>query len=187
MVEVTKKFVSFSDYIEYKEYNLTWSERYEKYHHYSNTIIIYLKNSKKKYKKYNLTWQERHEKYHHSSKTIIKYFKNSKKKKKYHYSKIIIKYLKNSKKKVNLIMGKTKKSVSFSGYIEYKEYNLTWQERYEKYHHSSKIIIKYLKNSKKKYKTIVKGLQEKDIFFYKKKRKRNLLDNEQSNIKKMKF
>ena len=40
MVEVTKKFVSFSDYIEYKEYNLTWQERYEKYHHYSKTIRL---------------------------------------------------------------------------------------------------------------------------------------------------
>tara|TARA_Y100000782_G_C10143864_1_gene248492 strand:- start:20 stop:277 length:258 start_codon:yes stop_codon:yes gene_type:complete len=82
---------------------------------------------------------------------------------------------------------KTKKSVSFSDYIEYKEYNLTWQERYEKYHHYSKTIIKCLKNSKKKYKTIVKGLQEEVIFSNKKKRKRKLSNNEQSNIKKMKF
>ena len=81
----------------------------------------------------------------------------------------------------------TKKFVSFSDYIEYKEYNLTWQERYEKYHHYSKTIIKCLKNSKKKYKTIVKGLQEEVIFSNKKKRKRKLSNNEQSNIKKMKF
>tara|TARA_B100000378_G_scaffold29658_1_gene22435 strand:+ start:741 stop:995 length:255 start_codon:yes stop_codon:yes gene_type:complete len=84
------------------------------------------------------------------------------------------------------MVGKTKKSVSFSDYIEYKEYNLTWQERYEKYHHYSKTIIKCLKNSKKKYKTIVKGLQEEEVIFSNTK-KRKLSNNEQLNIKRMKF
>ena len=45
MLKQTKKSVSFSDYVEYKEYNLTWQERYEKYHHYSKTIIKSLKPS----------------------------------------------------------------------------------------------------------------------------------------------
>ena len=73
------------------------------------------------------------------------------------------------------MLKQTKKSVSFSDYVEYKEYNLTWQERYEKYHHYSKTIIKSLKNSKKKYKK------------KRNKKRRNLLDNEQLNIKKIKF
>jgi len=124
MLKQTKKSVSFSDYVEYKEYNLTWQERYEKYHHYSKTIIKSLKNSKKKYK------------------IIVKGFE---------------------------------KDDYFSDNVEYKENNLTWQERYEKYHHHSKRIIKSLKNSKKKYKK------------KRNKKRRNLLDNEQLNIKKIKF